>query len=168
MKSTGEVMGIDKDFGIAFYKAQLAAGSRLPLDPSKGKVFISVKDKDKPRVYGIAQKLVEMGFKIVSTEGTYRFLKEKGLPVEIVYKIQEGRRPNVEDLIKNGEISLIINTPTGAKSKKDAKSIRRLAVNYGIPYYTTIRGAQAAVMAIEAMRKGNMNVRSLQEYYSLK
>ena len=166
MKSTGEVMGIDKDFGIAFYKAQLAAGSRLPLDPSKGKVFISVKDKDKPRVYGIAQKLVEMGFKIVSTEGTYRFLKEKGLPVEIVYKIQEGRRPNVEDLIKNGEISLIINTPTGAKSKKDAKSIRRLAVNYGIPYYTTIRGAQAAVMAIEAMRKGNMNVRSLQEYYS--
>ncbi|TCK02891.1 carbamoyl-phosphate synthase large subunit [Phorcysia thermohydrogeniphila] len=165
MKSTGEVMGIDKDFGIAFYKAQLAAGSRLPLDPSKGKVFISVKDKDKPRVYGIAKKLVEMGFKIVSTEGTYRFLKEKGLPVEVVYKIQEGRRPNVEDLIKNGEVALIINTPTGAKSKRDAKSIRRLAVNYGIPYYTTIRGAQAAVMAIESMRKGQMSVRSLQEYY---
>jgi len=165
MKSTGEVMGIDKDLGIAFYKAQLAAGSRLPLDPSCGKVFISVKDKDKPKIYSIAKKLANMGFRIVSTEGTYRFLKEKGVPVELVYKIQEGRRPNVEDLIKNGEICLIINTPTGTKSKKDAYSIRRLAVNYKIPYYTTVRGAQAAVMAIESMRRASLDVKPLQEYY---
>ncbi len=165
MKSTGEVMGIDKDLGIAFYKAQLAAGSRLPLDPSCGKVFISVKDKDKPKIFGIAKKLADMGFKIVSTEGTYKFLKEKGVPVELVYKIQEGRRPNIGDLIKNGEICLIINTPTGTKSKKDAYSIRRLAVNYKIPYYTTVRGAQAAVMAIESMRRANLDVKPLQEYY---
>lgn len=165
MKSTGEVMGIDKDLGIAFYKAQLAAGSRLPLDPSCGKVFISVKDKDKPKIYLIAKKLADMGFKIVSTEGTYKFLKENGVPVELVYKIQEGRRPNVEDLIKNGEVCLIINTPTGTKSKKDAYSIRRLAVNYKIPYYTTVRGAQAAVMAIESMRRSSLDVKPLQEYY---
>ena len=165
MKSTGEVMGIDKDLGIAFYKAQLAAGSRLPLDPSCGKVFISVKDRDKPKIFGIAKKLADMGFRIVSTEGTYKFLKEKGVPVELVYKIQEGRRPNVGDLIKNGEVCLIINTPTGTKSKRDAYSIRRLAVNYKIPYYTTVRGAQAAVMAIESMRRANLDVKPLQEYY---
>ncbi len=165
MKSTGEVMGIDEDLGIAFYKAQLAAGSRLPVDPSRGKVFVSVKDRDKPKIFGIAKKLVDMGFEIVSTEGTYRFLKEQGLPVELVYKIQEGRRPNIEDHIKNGEIILIINTPSGGKSKRDAVSIRRLAVNFGIPYYTTVRGAQAAVMAIEAMRRGSLNVKALQDYY---
>ncbi len=165
MKSTGEVMGIDKDLGIAFYKAQLAAGSRLPLDPSCGKVFISVKDRDKPKIFGIAKKLADMGFRIVSTEGTYKFLKERGVPVELVYKIQEGRRPNIGDLIKNGEICLIINTPTGTKSKRDAYSIRRLAVNYKIPYYTTVRGAQAAVMAIESMRRASLDVKPLQEYY---
>jgi carbamoyl-phosphate synthase large subunit len=165
MKSTGEVMGIDKNLGIAFYKAQLASGSRLPLEPSCGKVFISVKDKDKPRIFGIAKKLSDMGFKIVSTEGTYNFLKEKGIPVELVYKIQEGRRPNIGDLIKNNEICLIINTPTGTKSKRDAYSIRRLAVNYKIPYYTTVRGAQAAVMAIEAMKRANLDVKPIQEYY---
>jgi carbamoyl-phosphate synthase large subunit len=166
MKSTGEVMGIDDNLGIAFYKAQLAAGSRLPVDPSRGKVFISVKNRDKPKVFGIAKKLSSLGFKIISTEGTFKFLKEKGIPVELVYKIQEGRRPNIGDLIKNGEIILIINTPSGTRSTKDAVSIRRLAVNYNIPYYTTIRGAQAAVMAIESMRKGQLKVKSLQEYYS--
>jgi len=165
MKSTGEVMGIDKDLGIAFYKAQLAAGSRLPVDPACGKVFISVKDKDKPKIFSVAKKLIDMGFKIVSTSGTYSFLKERGLPVEKVYKIQEGLRPNVEDFIKNGQICLIINTPTGSKSKKDAYSIRRLAVNYRIPYYTTVRGAQAAVMAIESMRREKLKVKPLQEYY---
>ena len=165
MKSTGEVMGIDKDLGVAFYKAQLACGSRLPIDPSKGKVFVSVKDRDKPKVFGIVEKLVKLGFSIVSTEGTFKFLKSKGINAQIVHKIQSGRRPNVEDLIKNGDISLIINTPTGSKSKKDAVSIRRLAVNYGIPYYTTIRGAQAAVMAIESMRRKRLSVKSLQEYH---
>ena len=166
MKSTGEVMGMDRNLGIAFYKAQLAAGSRLPLDPSNGKVFISVKDSDKPKIFGVAKMLSELGFDIISTEGTYRFLKGKGLDVSLVYKILEGRRPNVADLIKNAEISLIINTPTGSRSKRDAVSIRRLAVNYEIPYYTTVRGAQAAVMAIEQMRFGELKVKSLQDYYS--
>ncbi len=166
MKSTGEVMGVDRNLGIAFYKAQLAAGSRLPLDPSNGKVFISVKDSDKPKIFGVAKMLSELGFDIISTEGTYRFLKGKGLDVSLVYKILEGRRPNVADLIKNAEISLIINTPTGSRSKRDAVSIRRLAVNYEIPYYTTVRGAQAAVMAIEQMRFGELKVKSLQDYYS--
>ncbi len=165
MKSTGEVMGIDQELGIAFYKAQLAAGSRLPIDPSSGKVFISVKDADKPKIYGIAKKLSELGFKIISTEGTYKFLKEHGIAVSLVYKILEGRRPNIADLIKNAEVSLIINTPTGSRSKKDAISIRRLAVNYNIPYYTTIRGAQAAVTAIDNMRTGELKVKPLQEYY---
>jgi len=166
MKSTGEVMGIDRDVGIAFYKAQLAVGSRLPLDPSKGKVFVSVKDRDKPKIYDVARQLTEMGFKLVSTGGTKEFLESKGLRVERVYKIQEKRRPNIEDLIRNGEISLIINTPTGLKSKRDAKSIRRLAVNYRIPYYTTLRGAKAVVMAIKAMRSASMGVTPLQDYYS--
>ncbi len=165
MKSTGEVMGIDEELGIAFYKAQLAAGSRLPIDPSKGRVFISVKDTDKPKIYGIAKKLNDMGFSIISTEGTYKFLKEQGIDVSLVYKILEGRRPNIADLIKNAEVSLIINTPTGSRSKKDAVSIRRLAVNYNIPYYTTVRGAQAAVVAIEHMRVGELKVKPLQEYY---
>ena len=165
MKSTGEVMGIDEDLGIAFYKAQLAAGSRLPVDPAKGKVFVSVKDKDKPKVVDIVKALVNMGFEIVSTEGTYKFLKENGIPVSLVYKIQEGRRPNIADMIKNGQIALIINTPTGTKSKKDAVSIRRLAVNFKIPYYTTIRGAQAAVKAIESVREKGFDVESLQDYY---
>ncbi|WP_297446927.1 carbamoyl-phosphate synthase large subunit [Desulfurobacterium sp.] len=165
MKSTGEVMGIDEDLGTAFYKAQLAAGSRLPIDPSRGKVFVSVKDKDKPKVVNIVKELINIGFEIVSTEGTYRFLKEQELPVSIVYKIQEGRRPNIADMIKNNEIALIINTPTGSKSKRDAMSIRRLAVNYGIPYYTTIRGAEAAVMAIKSVREKNFDVKPLQEYH---
>ncbi len=165
MKSTGEVMGIDEDLGKAFYKAQLAAGSRLPIDPSSGKVFISVKNKDKPKILEIAKVLTDMGFELVSTEGTYKFLKENSVPVSIVYKIQEGRRPNIADMIKNGEITMIINTPTGTKSKKDAMSIRRLAVNFRIPYYTTIRGAQAVVKAIFSVRERMFDVKSLQDYH---
>ncbi|NIA11073.1 MAG: carbamoyl-phosphate synthase large subunit [Nitrospiraceae bacterium] len=164
MKSTGEVMGIDKDLGMAFYKAQLAAGLRLPL---KGTVFISVKDEDKEKVLPIAKDLLDMGFKLISTEGTYNFLTSRGLPISIVYKMRENRRPNIGDFIKNNQVNLIINTPTGRKSAKDAISIRRLAVNYNIPYYTTIRGANAATMAIRSRMRNELKVMPLQERYSL-
>lgn len=160
MKSTGEVMGIDKDLGLAFYKSQLAAGFKLP---KSGTVFISVKDKDKPKVINIAKKLVDLGFKLVATQGTYKFLKEHGIEVEKVYKIYEGQRPNILDLIKNKEIHLIINTPSGKTAQKDAISIRRLAVNYNIPYYTTIRSAQMVVLAIESLKTKKLKVYALQD-----
>jgi len=160
MKSTGEVMGIDKDLGLAFYKAQLAAGFKLP---KSGTVFISVKDKDKPKVINIAKKLVDLGFKLVATQGTYKFLKEHGIEVKKVYKVYEGQRPNILDLIKNKEIHLIINTPSGKTAQKDAISIRRLAVNYNIPYYTTIRSAQMVVLAIESLKTKKLKVYALQD-----
>jgi len=160
MKSTGEVMGIDKDLGLAFYKSQLAAGFKLP---KSGTVFISVKDKDKPKVINIAKKLVDLGFKLVATQGTYKFLKEHGIEVEKVYKVYEGQRPNILDLIKNKEIHLIINTPSGKTAQKDAISIRRLAVNYNIPYYTTIRSAQMVVLAIESLKTKKLKVYALQD-----
>ncbi len=165
MKSTGEVMGIDEDLGIAFYKAQLAAGSRLPLSPNEGMVFVSVKDGDKPKILDSVKRLLELGFEILSTSGTYEFLRKNNIKAKLVYKVQEGRRPNILDYIVNGQIALIINTPTGRKEKRDALSIRRLAVNYGIPYYTTVRGAQAAVMAIEAVRERGFDVKALQDYH---
>ncbi len=160
MKSTGEVMGIDKDLGLAFYKSQLAAGFKLP---KKGTVFISVKDKDKPKVLPIAKKLLELGFKIVATGGTYKFLKENAIEAQKVYKVYEGQRPNILDLIKNKEIDLIINTPSGKTAQMDAVSIRRLAVNYNIPYYTTIRSAQMAVLAIESLKTKPLDVYALQD-----
>lgn len=160
MKSTGEVMGIDKDLGLAFYKSQLAAGFKLP---KSGTVFISVKDKDKPKVINIAKKLVDLGFKLVATQGTYKFLKEHGIEVKKVYKVYEGQRPNILDLIKNKEIHLIINTPSGKTAQKDAISIRRLAVNYNIPYYTTIRSAQMVVLAIESLKTKKLKVYALQD-----
>ncbi len=160
MKSTGEVMGIDKDLGLAFYKSQLAAGFKLP---KKGTVFISVKDKDKSKILPIAKKLLELGFKIVATGGTYKFLKENGIEAQKVYKVYEGQRPNILDLIKNKEIDLIINTPSGKTAQMDAVSIRRLAVNYNIPYYTTIRSAQMAVLAIESLKTKPLDVYALQD-----
>ncbi len=160
MKSTGEVMGIDKDLGLAFYKSQLAAGFKLP---KEGTVFISVKDKDKSKILPIAKKLLELGFKIVATGGTYKFLKENGIEAQKVYKVYEGQRPNILDLIKNKEIDLIINTPSGKTAQMDAVSIRRLAVNYNIPYYTTIRSAQMAVLAIESLKTKPLDVYALQD-----
>jgi len=160
MKSTGEVMGIDKDLGLAFYKAQLAAGFKLP---ETGTVFISVKDKDKPKIVNIAKRLLDLGFKLVATKGTYKFLKEQGIEVEKIYKVYEGQRPNILDLIKNKEIHLIINTPSGRAAQKDAVSIRRLAVNYNIPYYTTIRSAQMVVLAIESLKTKKLEVYALQD-----
>jgi carbamoyl-phosphate synthase large subunit len=161
MKSTGEVMGIDHAFGIAFAKAQLAAGQVLP---KKGKVFISVKNRDKRAIIFIAKKLSDCGFQIVATRGTAKALAQNGIPVNLVFKVQEGR-PNIVDLIKNREIDLIINTPTGHRPKRDQVSIRAVAVAHNVPLVTTISGAAASVNGIEALLKEEVQVKSLQEYH---
>ncbi|MEM0215738.1 MAG: carbamoyl-phosphate synthase large subunit [Archaeoglobaceae archaeon] len=161
MRSTGEVMGIDYNFGLAYYKAELAAGMKLP---TKGNVLISVKDKDKPKIVPIAKKLSEFGFKIFATENTAKYLKEHGINAEIALKVSQGR-PNIVDMIINGQIDLIINTPSGGRGKTEGYEIRRAAIEYGVPYVTTIPGALAVVKAIEAIRSGNLVVKSLQEYH---
>lgn len=161
MKSTGEVMGIDTTFGEAFWKAQLGAGQNLP---SQGNVLLSVKNKDKRNVVFIAKKLSDLGFNLIATKGTGKILVNSGLDVRFVNKVSEGR-PHIVDMIKNGEISLIINTPRGRNPKLDEVAIRANAVSYKIPYTTTISGAQAVVNAIESMKRGNLHVRALQDYY---
>jgi carbamoyl-phosphate synthase large subunit len=164
MKSTGEVMGIDKTFGLAYYKAQLAAGMRLP---TEGKVFLSVADKDKPRLLEIAKEFQRLGFKILATRGTHKFLKEHGIESEMVLKYSEGR-PNIVDLILNKEVHLIINTPSGKRERSDAYYIRRAAVQEKIPYYTTLRAAQAVLEAIKDFKKagGKLEVYALQDIFS--
>ncbi|MEM4566152.1 MAG: ATP-grasp domain-containing protein, partial [Archaeoglobaceae archaeon] len=161
MKSTGEVMGIDYDFGIAYYKAELGAGMRLPLS---GNILISVKDADKPKALGVAKKFAELGFKIYATEKTAKFLREHGIEAEIAFKVSQGR-PNIVDMIINGQIDLIINTPSGKTGKTEGYEIRRTAVEYGVPYITTIPGAIAAAKAIEAVKKGKLVVKSINEYH---
>lgn len=165
MKSTGEVMGIDFDFAHAYGKAQIAAMGKIP-KKEEGKVFISVRDKDKPLIVDIARNLIELGFEIVATRGTAKFLREKGIRVETINKLHEGR-PNVLDLIKNGEICYIINTVADKKSQKDSLYIRRGAINYKIPYSTTIEGARAMVEAIKSLTQKPFSVMTIQEYHSL-
>ncbi len=161
MKSTGEVMGIDVNFGKAFAKAQIAAGMMLPRE---GKAFISVRDEDKDGVLPAARMLHEAGFRIVATGGTAAYLSRNSIPAGTVLKIQEGR-PHVADLIKNGEIALVINTPLGAQSKADSFYIRRTALVYNIPYFTTLAAARAAAHAISYLIREDFSVRSLQEYH---
>jgi carbamoyl-phosphate synthase large subunit len=161
MKSTGEVMGIDTSFGSSFYKAQLAAGQGLPL---KGKVFISVKNEDKRNIVFIAKKLYDMGFNIISTKGTHKVLKSNNIEAEVVGKVGEGDESLLE-LIRRDEISLIINTPSGSRGQSDMKPIRNSAVMHGVPCITTIHGAQAAVNGIESTIKGDLKVKSVQEYH---
>ena len=161
MKSTGEVMGVAESFGLAFAKAQLAAGHEIP---SSGRVFISVNDQDKPRVLGIARELTEMGFKLVATRGTRAALGAAGVPAEKAYKVNEGR-PNVVDLIKSGSLSLLINTPLGRASRVDDKAIRRAAVQYRVCSITTLSAAAAAVHGIRAEREHGTCVESLQELH---
>jgi len=163
MRSTGEVMGISDNFGIAFAKAQMGAGLSLPL---KGTVFISVANKDKPAIIPIVRELANLGFDLVATKGTYGILRKNGIKVRKVKKIAEGR-PNIEDHIKNGEIHLILNTPIGKGPKFDEYKIRHQAVIHRVPIITTIPGATAAVNGIKAMRKGHLEVKCLQEYHSL-
>jgi carbamoyl-phosphate synthase large subunit len=160
MKSTGEVMGIDTTFGVAYAKAQLGAGTRLP---RAGKVFISVRDEDKEPVAPIARKLEGLGFHIVATRGTAAYFKQHGIAVEIVKKVQEGS-PNIAEAIKNGEIAMVINTPRDAHSHADSFHLRRNAVDYQVPYFTTIAGADAAAEGIELLKEREFDVRPLQEY----
>jgi len=164
MRSTGEVMGIDQDFGRAFMKSQLAAGQNLP---TSGNVFVSVNNKDKRNIVFIVKKLVDLGFKIVSTTGTAEVLKNNGIDVREVHKIGEGR-PDVKDLIANSEIALIINTPGGKKTKQDETKIRSGAVLHNIPIITTLSGAQAAINGIESYVKKGLDVKPLQDYHKTK
>ncbi|MCX8060794.1 MAG: carbamoyl-phosphate synthase large chain, partial [Aquificaceae bacterium] len=161
MKSTGEVMGIGECFGLAYYKAQLAAGNRLP---TGGKVFISVADRDKPKVVELAEGFLRLGFEVCATLGTYNFLKGKGLEVRHVLKVSEGR-PNVVDMIKNQEVNLVINTPTGRRERSDAYHIRRSAVQHRIAYTTTVRGGYAMLEAIRSyiQNEGKLKVYALQD-----
>jgi len=161
MKSTGEVMGIDEGFGLAYAKSQIAAGQNLPLE---GRVFISVKDRDKRPAVMIARELEAMGFEILATHGTCSVLRRNGVKAKEVFKVSEGR-PNVVDLMKNGEIHLVINTPSGKRPKADEVAIRTTALAYGIPVVTTIPGAQATVEGISALKEGRLRVKALQEYH---
>jgi carbamoyl-phosphate synthase large subunit len=161
MKSTGEVMGIDTDFGLSFIKSQIAAGLKIPL---KGKVFISVMNKDKRSIVFIAKKLVDFGFEIVATKGTAKVLINNGIAVETVFKVGEGR-PDIVDRIKNGEIDLVINTPSGKKPKADEVAIRSQSVAHNIPCITTLSGASAAVNGIESFLKKGLFANSIQEYH---
>ncbi len=161
MKSTGEVMGIDSTFGMAYAKSQIAAGQKLP---TKGTVFISVKNQDKRNIIFVAKKLADMGFKIMATAGTADALKSNDIDVQALPKLTEGR-PNIIDLIKDGKVSLIINTPAGKATKEDEMKIRSNAILYNVPLITTVSGAQASVNGIENLKKHpKMSVKSLQEY----
>ena len=162
MKSTGEVMGIDYDFGKAFYKAEWAADNKLPLT---GTVFMSIRDTDKPHIVRIAKKMQEAGLHILGTRGTVRYLEENGIKIDVIKKVNEGS-PNVVDLIHNKKVDLIINTPTSKQAVKDGFQIRRAAVDFSVPYITTIQAALAAADAIEAMNNGEITIKSLGEYHS--
>jgi carbamoyl-phosphate synthase large subunit len=161
MKSTGEVMGIDTDFGRAFAKSQLGAGQHLP---TEGAVFFSVKDADKDGVSPVAHQLHEMGFSFLATRGTSRHLENAGIPNRHVKKIAEGR-PNVTDCIKNRDIQLVINTPSGKESAGSSRMIRRTVLRYCLPYATTLAGACAMAAGIEAMKRRGLAVRSVQDFH---
>jgi len=161
MKSTGEVMGIDEDFGLAFGKSQISCGNMIPLS---GKIFVSLKDKDKPPSVPIVKKLLELGLSVIATRGTAKYLKDQGLNVKVINKVAEGR-PHIVDLIKNKEIHFIINTVSGTQAQKDSFSIRQSAIQYRVPFTTTISGAVAAVNAIEMLKKKKVHIKSIQEYH---
>ena len=163
MKSTGEVMGIDFDFGKAYLKSQLAASQFLP---KEGNVFISVRDKDKEAIVPVAEEIKRLGFKILATQGTAAVLKNNGIEVTVLPKLAQGR-PNILDYMKNNEVSLIINTPSGRIPRKDEVVIRREAILRKIPVITTVWGAQASVKAIKALLEENLEVKSIQEYHKL-
>ncbi len=162
MKSTGEVMGIDMDFGLAFAKSQMAAGGTLP---TGGNVFISVKENDKPNVVRIAKGYADLGFTLYATPGTGSVLTEAGIPVTILAKLASGQRPNVIDLMKNKDMALVINTPSGKNPREDEIKIRTAAMQNRVPIMTTLRGADAALKAITSLQGSEVQVRALQEYH---
>jgi carbamoyl-phosphate synthase large subunit len=161
MKSTGEVMGLDSSFERAFAKSQLGAGVKLP---EGGSVFVSVKDSDKKGLAALARRLTEMGFTIRATRGTAARIREAGLEVSVLNKVLEGR-PHCVDAIRSGEIQLVINTASGPQSVADSFAIRRSALTHGVPHYTTMAGARAAVHAIAALKAGTLEVAPLQSYF---
>ncbi|WP_311032340.1 carbamoyl-phosphate synthase large subunit [Mesorhizobium koreense] len=161
MKSTGEVMGLDHDFALAFAKAQLGAGVDLPRG---GTLFVSVRDEDKPGVLPAVQRLARLGFKVLATSGTARFLKENGVEAEKINKVLEGR-PHIEDAIRNRQVQIVFNTTDGQKALSDSKSLRRATLMQRVPYYTTLAGAEAVAEAIAALKAGSLEVRPLQEYF---
>lgn len=161
MRSTGEVMGLDANLGIAYAKSQMAAGAPLPL---KGKVFISVSDKDKPQIPAIAKRFADLGFEIVSTGRTAQVLEAVGLKVQKIFKLNEGR-PNALDLLKNRELQLVINTPAGPTPRADQTKIRTTAVYSGVPTMTTLSSAKAALLGIAALQRQGYAVQTLQEYH---
>ena len=160
MRSTGEVMGLDDDLGVAFAKAEAAAKPGLPV---AGNVFLSVKDADKPRSVALARSLAELGFTLCSTSGTAKTLTEAGIEVKRLAKLSEGR-PNAVDLIKNGEIHMVINTPSGMIPRRDENAIRSAAYAHNVCLMTTITGAAAAVEGIRALRNKHVGVRPIQQY----
>jgi len=161
MKSTGEVMGLDRDFGRAFAKSQLAGGVKLPV---AGQVFISVKDHDKNAIARVARDISRLGFRIVATRGTAAHLQEQGIEVQVVNKVREGQ-PHIVDAMINGDIQLVFNTTEGIQAIADSFSLRRTALVHQIPYYTTVAGARAAVQAICALQNGSLDVAPLQSYF---
>ncbi|SFH96988.1 carbamoyl-phosphate synthase large subunit [Methylobacterium brachiatum] len=162
MRSTGEVIGLDASFGVAFAKSQLGSGTQVP---RSGTVFVSVRDADKARILPSVKLLSELGFSILATGGTQKFLVENGVPAERVNKVLEGR-PHVVDSIKNGDIQLVLNTTEGAGALSDSRSLRRAALLHKVPYYTTLAGAMAAAEGIKAYLEGDLQVRALQEYFA--
>jgi carbamoyl-phosphate synthase large subunit len=161
MKSTGEVMGLDRDYNIAFAKSQLGGGTRVP---KSGTVFVSVRDADKSRILESTRLLAGLGFKIVATSGTQRYLAEQGVPAVKINKVAEGR-PHIVDAIKNGEVQLVFNTTEGATALADSRSLRRAALLHKVPYYTTLSGAVAAAQGIKAYLGGDLEVCALQSYF---
>ena len=161
MKSTGEVMGIDKSFLMAFIKSQIATGTNLP---KQGKVFLSIDDNNKNKLLDIAKKLELLNFELIATKGTSLFLEKNGIKVIQIKKVREGS-PHIVESMLNGDIDLVINTTKTQSSIRDSYSIRRTALMINIPYYTTIAGAKVAVDAIEALKKEKLTVRSLQSIH---
>jgi carbamoyl-phosphate synthase large subunit len=162
MRSTGEVMGVDANFPLAFAKSQVAAGGALP---TRGRVYVSVNDADKPHILDVARSLVDCGFELVTTQGTFKELQKHDIPATRLAKLAEGR-PNIADYIKNGQVQLIINTPTKKGPATDEGKIRAMAILHKIPIITTLTGARAAASAIKALQKGDWGVRPLQEYHA--
>ena len=162
MRSTGEVMGADRSLPVAFAKAQMAAGVHLP---TKGNVFLSVREGDRQQAVEVARSLASMGFQVMCSEGTYRTLQQFSVQCTLVPKIATGQRPNVLDLMANGQVQLVINTPTKKGGNTDEGRIRAQAVRANVPIITTIAGARAAVQAIQALRGGNWQVFAVQDYF---
>jgi carbamoyl-phosphate synthase large subunit len=161
MKSTGEVMGLDRDFAIAFAKSQLGANIDLP---RSGTLFVSVRDEDKAGILPAVKRLAGLGFKVLATSGTARFLKEMGVEAEKINKVLEGR-PHIEDAIRNRQVQIVFNTTDGQKALSDSKSLRRATLMQKVPYYTTLAGASAVAEAIAALKAGSLEVRPLQAYF---